>query len=116
MVGPIDVKQKGGASVGFWVNHMTLTFDLTHDLDLWFWSNFKIIVSEEQGWGQVLFEVLESSTSIFHICKYKYNYKYSKYLEDIKYFYNQVQVKYKYFDNKQKHFPSLSWIMLLIAE
>ena len=28
-----------------------------------------------QGWGQVLFEVLESSTNIFHICKYKYKYK-----------------------------------------
>ena len=53
-----------------------------------------------QGWGQVLFEVLESSTSTFHICKYKY----SEYLEDtkyIKYFFNQVQVKYKYFGNKQ---------------
>ena len=34
MVGPIDVKWKGGASVGYWVNHMTLTFDLTHDFDL----------------------------------------------------------------------------------
>ena len=29
MVGPIDVKQKGGASV----NYVTLTSDLTHDLD-----------------------------------------------------------------------------------
>ena len=34
MVGPIDVKRKGGASVGYWVNYVTLTFDLTHDLDL----------------------------------------------------------------------------------
>ena len=33
MVGPIDVKQKGCASVGFWVNYVTLIFDLTHDLD-----------------------------------------------------------------------------------
>ena len=59
-----------------------------------------------QGWGQVLFEVLESSTSTFHNGKYKYNY--SKYLEDIKYikyFFIQVQVKYKYFGNKQQHFP-----------
>ena len=34
MVGPIDVKRKGGASVGYWVNYVTLTFDLTHDIDL----------------------------------------------------------------------------------
>ena len=34
-------------------------------------------------------------------CKYKYKFKYSGYLEDIKYFFNQVQVKYKYFGNKQ---------------
>ena len=33
MVGPIDEKRKGGASVGYWVNYVTLTFDLTHDLD-----------------------------------------------------------------------------------
>ena len=33
-VGPIDVKRKGGASVGYWMNYVTLTFDLTHDLDL----------------------------------------------------------------------------------
>ena len=34
MVGPIDVKQNGSASVGHWVQYVTLTFDLTHDLDL----------------------------------------------------------------------------------
>ena len=34
MVGPIDVKRKGCALVGYWVQYMTLTFDLTHDLDL----------------------------------------------------------------------------------
>ena len=38
MVGPIDVKQKGDASVGYWVIYMTLTFDLNHDLDLWFFK------------------------------------------------------------------------------
>ena len=41
---------------------------------------------------------------LFHIYKYKYKFKYSEYLEDIKYikyFFNQVQVKYKYFGNKQ---------------
>ena len=35
MVGPIDVKRKRSASVGYWVQCLTLTFDLTHDLDLW---------------------------------------------------------------------------------
>ena len=34
IVGPIDMKQKGGASVGYWVNFVTLTFDLTHDINL----------------------------------------------------------------------------------
>ena len=38
MVGPVDVKRKGGASVGYLVNYATLTFDLTHDLDLWFFK------------------------------------------------------------------------------
>ena len=34
MVGPIDVKQKGSASVGHWVQYVPLTFDLIHDLEL----------------------------------------------------------------------------------
>ena len=34
MVGPIDVKRRGSALVGYWVQYVTLTFDLTHDLDL----------------------------------------------------------------------------------
>ena len=34
MVGPIDVKRKGSALVGYWVQYMTLTFDRPHDLDL----------------------------------------------------------------------------------
>ena len=34
MVCPIDVKRKGDASIGYWINSVTLTFDLTHDLDL----------------------------------------------------------------------------------
>ena len=38
MVGPIGVKRKGGTLVGYWVNYETLTFDLTHDLDLWFFK------------------------------------------------------------------------------
>ena len=45
MIGLIDVKQKGSASVGYWVN-MTLTFDLTHDLDF-LKSNFDIAISRE---------------------------------------------------------------------
>ena len=34
MVGPIDVKRKGSALIGYCVQYVTLTFDLTHDLDL----------------------------------------------------------------------------------
>ena len=34
MVGPIDMKLKGSASVWCWVQYVTLTFDLTYDLDL----------------------------------------------------------------------------------
>ena len=34
MVGPIDVKRKGSASVRYWVQYVTLTFDLIRDLDL----------------------------------------------------------------------------------
>ena len=45
MVGPIDVKWKGGASVGYWVNYVTLTFDLIHDLTQGLISN--IAVSQE---------------------------------------------------------------------
>ena len=42
MVGPIDEKWKGCASVGYWVNYVTLTFDLSQDLDLLFFKvNFQ---------------------------------------------------------------------------
>ena len=34
MVGPIDVKRKESALVGYWLHYVTLTFDLIHDLDL----------------------------------------------------------------------------------
>ena len=34
MVGPIDVKQKGCALIGYWVQYVTFTFDLNHNLDL----------------------------------------------------------------------------------
>ena len=48
MVGPIDMIRKGDASIGYWVNKMTLTFDLNHDLDFDFsGSNFKIAVSQQ---------------------------------------------------------------------
>ena len=33
-VGPVDVKRKGSALVGYWAKYVNLTFDLTHDLDL----------------------------------------------------------------------------------
>ena len=36
--GLIDVKQKGSALVGYWVNYVTSTFDLTHDLELGFFK------------------------------------------------------------------------------
>ena len=42
MVGPIDLKRKGGASVGYWMNCVTLIFDLIHDID-----NFEIAVFQE---------------------------------------------------------------------
>ena len=52
MVGPIDVKRKEGALVRYWVNYVTLTFDLTHDLDLVVWrSKFEIALFEEWGVG-----------------------------------------------------------------
>ena len=51
MVGSIDVKQKGGALVGYWVNYVILTFDLTHDFDLWF---FKVKFQNSCIWGIVI--------------------------------------------------------------
>ena len=42
MAGPIDVKQKGGASVGFWVNYLTFTLDRDLNLKFFkakFWNN-----------------------------------------------------------------------------
>ena len=33
MVGPIGVKQKGSALVRYWIQYVTLTIDLTYDLD-----------------------------------------------------------------------------------
>ena len=48
MVGPIDVKRNGNASVGYWVQYVTVTFDLTHDLDLGcFKVKFEIALSQE---------------------------------------------------------------------
>ena len=47
MGGPIDKEPKGCESTECWT-HVTLNFDLTHDLDLEFsMSNFKIAVSQE---------------------------------------------------------------------
>ena len=36
MVDPIDMKRKGGASLGYWVDYLILTVDLTYDLNLGF--------------------------------------------------------------------------------
>ena len=47
MVGPINWNEKRGASIGFWVNHVISTFDLTHDLDLGFFKpNCEIALSQ----------------------------------------------------------------------
>ena len=51
MIGSIDVKQKEGALIGYWLNYVTLTFDLTHDLDLWF---FKVKFQNTCIWGIVI--------------------------------------------------------------
>ena len=48
LVGPIDLKRKGSALVGYWVQYVTLTFDLTHDLDLGcFKVKFRKALSQE---------------------------------------------------------------------
>ena len=38
MVGLIDVKWNGDTSVGYWMNYVTLTFDLNYDHDLGFFK------------------------------------------------------------------------------
>ena len=54
MVGPIDVKWKGSALLGYWVQYVTLTFDLTHDhthdLDLGV-SRSESEIALSQEWG-----------------------------------------------------------------
>ena len=37
MIGPTDM-EKGSSLVGYWVIYVTLTFGLTHDFDLEFFS------------------------------------------------------------------------------
>ena len=57
IVGPIDVKRKGSALVGYWVQYVTLTFDLPHDLDLGcFKVKFEIALSAELLVGLMLNE------------------------------------------------------------
>ena len=84
--------------------HHNLTCFLVYNVYTWIWismlTNMKGLMKKNmyyhQGWGLVLSEVLESSTSTFKICKFKYKYKYSQYLDGIKYikyFFNQVQVQ-----------------------
>ena len=61
MVGPNDVKRKGGASLGYWVNYVTLTFDLIHDLDLWF---FKVKFQNSCIWGIVIWLKQKENKSV----------------------------------------------------
>ena len=66
MVGPIDVKQKGGASVGYLVNYVTLNFDPTHDLDLVvLMSKFEIALFGGGGGGLIDME-WKGRESIIH--------------------------------------------------
>ena len=46
MVGPIDVKRKGGALVGYCFNYVTSTFHLTYDLEL--------VVSRSKFWNSLI--------------------------------------------------------------
>ena len=68
MVGPIDVKWKGGASVGYWVKYVTLNFDLTHDLDLVVSrSKFeKALFEEWLGGGELIDMEWKGCESIIH--------------------------------------------------
>ena len=64
-------------------------------VEVWEWISTRVGV-------KYFSKYLSQVQVLFHI--YKYKFKYSEYLEDIKYikyFFNQVQVKYKYFGNKQ---------------
>ena len=61
MVGPINVKPKGGASDGYWVNYVTLTFDLSHNLDLWF---LKVKFQNNCIWGIVIWLMWNKSKSV----------------------------------------------------
>ena len=64
MVGPIDVKRKGGALVGYWVNYVTLTFHLTYDLDLLV-SRSKFEMALFEVWGLIDME-WKGCESIIH--------------------------------------------------
>ena len=50
-LGQRKYRRKGGASVGYWVNYVILTFDLTHNLDLWF---FKVKFQNSCIWGIII--------------------------------------------------------------
>ena len=47
MFGPIDLERKGNASFIYWVNYMSLTFDLTHGFDLGF-PRYNFEITEPQ--------------------------------------------------------------------
>ena len=53
MVGSNDVKRKGSALVGYWVQYVTLILDHTHDLDLGV-SRSESEIALSQEWGGLL--------------------------------------------------------------
>ena len=63
MVGPIDVKWKAATSVGCWVNHVTLTFDLDLVVSR---SMFEIALFEETGGGWLTWNERDVSVLIIH--------------------------------------------------
>ena len=65
MVGPTDVKWKASVSVWYWVNYVILTFDLTHELDLWFFKVNNCVRNSWSGWCE-----LKGSESIIYLTDY----------------------------------------------
>ena len=63
MVCPIDVKRKGGALVGCWVNYVTLTFYLTCDLDIWF---FKVKIQNSSISGILVWLIWNKKKANLH--------------------------------------------------
>ena len=67
MFEPIGMKWKGREAIGCWANYVSLSFDLTHDLNFGFsGSNFETVISQEwEGWliwNKRLYESIECCT------------------------------------------------------